>query len=145
VLVVVALGLGGLFIYQRSSGSNGPGDGKHDAPTARRDRPLERPGRPDGPLPALEVPADRRDTVRATRLEAEGDAAWQLNHMNEAMERSLDAWVLSPSAELALKLGEIHYQRDETAEAKAWWGRHLKETPSSRAAVYINSVLPHGD
>jgi serine/threonine-protein kinase len=65
--------------------------------------------------------------------------------MDEAKEKYSDAWVLNPTPELSLKLGELHYQRDETAEATAWWRRHIKDQPNSKAAIYINTVLPHGN
>jgi serine/threonine-protein kinase len=139
VLVVAAVGLGGLYVYQQSTRSH---DDPHaPAPSGERKRPV----RPGGPLYALEVPIERRDTVAANQLEAEGDAQWQLNRMDEAKEKYLDAWVQNPTAGLALKIGEVHFQRDEIAEAKAWWTRHLKESANSRAAIYINSVLPRGE
>jgi serine/threonine-protein kinase len=154
VLVLAAIGLGGLYVYQQQKAQQGGGGGtgsgdakdpKQANGTGDPKQPQVKQPRPSGPLHQLEVPIEKRDTVASARLESDGDAAWQSNRMDEAREKYLDAWVLNPTAELALKLGEIHYQRDETAEAKSWWTRHLKEQSSSKAAIYINTVLPHGD
>lgn len=142
VLVAAALGLGGFYVYQSQQKGkivDPPIDTKHDVPVPNA---IAKPVRPTGPLWAMEVPVEKRDMVLANQNEADGDNAWQLNRMDEAKEKYLDAWVLNPSPGLALKLGEIYYQRDETAEAKHWWTRHLKESANSRAAIYINSVLP---
>jgi serine/threonine-protein kinase len=144
VLVVAALGLGGLYVYQQSGKGQGPSiDPRHDVPTPNGTK--VKPTRPTGPLYAIEVSIEKRDLVLANQFESDGDNAWQLNRMDEAKDRYLDAWVLAPSAALALKLGEICFQRDETGEAREWWTRHLKESSNSRAAIYINSVLPKSE
>ena len=146
VLVVAAVGLGGFYVYQQQKQTTQlPSDPKPDVPVPGDDKRHARPTRPAGPLYGLEVPVEKRDAVAANQLELEGDNAWQLNRMDEAREKYLDAWVLNPTPGLALKLGEIHFQKDETAEAKHWWTRHLKDSATSRAAIYINSVLPRGD
>ncbi|MBL8956266.1 MAG: protein kinase [Myxococcaceae bacterium] len=144
VLVVAAIALGGFYVWQTQQKPKivePPIDPKHDVPVPGVDKTVK-PSRPTGPLYGLEVPIEKRDLVLANQYEAEGDNDWQLNRMDEAREKYLDAWILNPSAGLALKLGEICYQKDETAEAKHWWTRHLKESANSRAAIYINSVLP---
>ncbi len=146
VLVLAAVGLGGFYVYQQQGKTTQPSvDPKHDVPLPGNDKRATRPSRPQGPLYTLDVPVEKRDAVLANQFELDGDNAWQLNRMDEAKEKYLDAWVLNPTPGLALKLGEISFQKDETAEAKAWWTRHLKESSSSRAAIYINSVLPRGD
>jgi serine/threonine protein kinase len=149
VLVVAALGLAGLYWYQQHQTQRGTEvadpDPKGKPVNGNSGQTPVKVARPSGPLDQLEVPIEKRDTVAAARFEAEADASWQLNRMDEARDRYLDAWVLNPTPELALKLGEIYYQRDETAQAKAWWTRHLKEQQSSKAAIYINTVLPHGE
>jgi len=137
----------GLYFLPAAPGGEGGGDFRR--PEARREPQAARRCnntrlRPPGSLHGLEV-ADRearhgeRCAARGRRPTPPGSStAWTRRKRSTSMRGCS-----TPAPSSALKLGEIHYQRDETAEAKAVVDAALeKSSPGSRAAIYINTVLP---
>jgi eukaryotic-like serine/threonine-protein kinase len=84
----------------------------------------------------------QRSPQQARRLAREGDAAYREMDAGRAANKYREAFQLDPTPELALKLGEIYWQRQETEEARGWWRRHLKDTPGSAAREYIATRFP---
>nr|WP_255449817.1 MULTISPECIES: serine/threonine-protein kinase [Myxococcaceae] len=93
------------------------------------------------PLYALEVPLDARDPARAQQLAQAGDTAHEHGQLDVAAQRYREAFRLDPDPELALKLGELAWQRDATAEARGWWQRHLRDASDSHARRYIEQAM----
>jgi serine/threonine-protein kinase len=75
------------------------------------------------------------------RIATEGDDAWHKGAMDFALSRYLEAWRADPQPELALKIGEIYFQKDMNSEARAWWARYRKDVPSAKALSYIDQML----
>ena len=93
-------------------------------------------------LSEQQIPEALRDPAASSRLNHDGDAAWRRNDPAMAITKYKEAFSRDPMPELALKLGELYHQQDETAEARKWWGRHLTDAPSSKARAYIKQALP---
>ena len=93
------------------------------------------------PLYALEVPPAARDAAGAAALEREGDRAHAQGQWALAAQKYREAFQRAPDAELALKLGELAWQQDQTAEARGWWQRHLRDASDSRARRYIEQAI----
>ena len=93
------------------------------------------------PLYTLKVPLESRDVARAQALARAGDGAHERGDMDAAVARYREAFQLAPDPELALKLGELAWQRNETAEARGWWQRHLRDASDSRARRYIEQAI----
>lgn len=86
-------------------------------------------------------PREKRRPADATREAREGDDAWHRGNMDVALTSYLSAWQADPQPELALKIGELYYQKDMSAEARAWWGRYRKDAPNAKAQAYIEQML----
>jgi serine/threonine-protein kinase len=100
------------------------------------------------PLDELEVPLDSRNVEESRRFEADGDRMYHNGSLNQAASDYKKAFRLNPRPELALKLGEVYWQRYHTDsqlpqldEARDWWDRHLKDAPDSRARPYIEQNI----
>jgi serine/threonine-protein kinase len=120
VLVLLALGLGAAYLLL---GSRGP-------PVV-----VAAPARPwDLPAPAA------RDPKAAARLAAEGDEAVFAGQLAVAQQRFEAAWAADPVPELALKLGEITWQRDQLEEATGWFQRFRRDAPGSLAVEYVDRL-----
>jgi serine/threonine-protein kinase len=124
VLVLLALGLGAAFLLQ---GSRAP------------------PFAAAAPARAWELPAPTsgRDPAAAGRLTAEGDEAVFAGQLALAQQRFEAAWAVDPVPELALKLGEITWQRDQLEAATGWFQRFRRDAPGSLAVEYVDR-LPLG-
>jgi serine/threonine-protein kinase len=61
--------------------------------------------------------------------------------MDFALSRYLAAWDADPQPEIALKIGELYLQKDMEPEARAWWTRYRKDSPSQKAGAYIDQLL----
>jgi serine/threonine-protein kinase len=100
------------------------------------------------PLYEQDIPEGSRDVNESRRAETEGDRMFQSGSLNQAASEYKKAFKLNPRPELALKLGEVYWQRyhadgqrPQLDEARAWWARHLKDLPDSRARSYIEQSL----
>jgi eukaryotic-like serine/threonine-protein kinase len=151
-LVLTALSVTGVYVYQqRAHGtseaepfivpSNAPLP--TTAATTSTAGGAERPSGASDALPLFEVqvPVAQRDRTESTRLAREGDQAYRAGNLGLAATRYKEAFEKDPSPELSLKLGEVHYQRNQTQEAKGWWRRHLKDQADSKARRYIQQAF----
>jgi eukaryotic-like serine/threonine-protein kinase len=86
-------------------------------------------------------PREKRRPGDAIREMNEGDDAWHRGNMDVALTSYLNAWQADPQPELALKIGELYFQKDMSAEARAWWGRYRKDAPNAKAQPYIEQML----
>jgi len=94
------------------------------------------------PLWTLELdPSDRR-APEAARLAEQGDEAVFDANLDLAQARYEEAWRAAPSAELALKLGEVAYQQNRLKEAAGWWRRHRRDAPGSKAKAFLDRLPP---
>jgi serine/threonine-protein kinase len=99
------------------------------------------------PLYAQEFPLEGRDVDGSRRAEGDGDRMYQGGTLSQAATEYKRAFRLNPKPELALKLGEVYWQRylsegnrTQLEEARAWWSRHLKDQPDSKARPYIEQA-----
>ena len=76
-------------------------------------------------------------------MATEGDDAWHKGSIDVALSSYLNAWKADPQPELALKIGELYFQKDMADEARAWWARYRKDSPDAKAQPYIDQVLEH--
>ncbi|MDY7230775.1 serine/threonine-protein kinase [Hyalangium rubrum] len=112
--------------------------------------PGETSANPDAntPLYDQEIPVQKRNVDESRKAELEGDRVYQKGTLDQAASQYRSAFRLNPKPEIALKLGEVYWQRYHTDkqrpqldEARAWWARHLKDAPDSRARGYIEQSL----
>ncbi len=143
VLVCIAIGVAGVFIWQavlqkRAQQQqedvylpppNAPVPLGHDKAAAGAERLWDK-----------DVPDAKRDKPAAARLAAEGDRAWAQGERKAAIEKYREAFAANPDPQTSLKLGELYWQDDQTDEAKNWFARHTKDAPDSRARSYISEV-----
>ncbi len=138
-LVVISLGLAGFYVYQYLGASDDePYRPPPNAPMQINQNEIDG----DRPLHELEVPPQKRNAAEAERLERQGDEAVERGQLDLAATRYKEAFEKDPRPELSLKLGELYYQRSQTAEAKAWWARHLRDHPASKARAYVQQAFP---
>ena len=64
-------------------------------------------------------PREKRRPGDAIREAGEGDDAWHRGNMDVALTSYLNAWQADPQPELALKIGELYFQKDMGGEARA--------------------------
>jgi serine/threonine-protein kinase len=142
VLVLIALGVASAFILQvvKQKGEEQVFVPPPNAPVKLID-PKNRPVDFER-LWKQEIPEAARDPAGSARLAHDGDVAWHRGDSVIAITKYKEAFAKDPSPELALKLGELYYQQDELAEAKAWWERHLADAPASKARSYIKQATP---
>jgi eukaryotic-like serine/threonine-protein kinase len=132
-LVLASIGVAGYALHGRLRAPA--------APLASAASTADAPAPTPEPLYALEVPLEARDPAGAERLARAGDLAHEHGQLDVAAERYREAFRLAPDPELALKLGELAWQRDQTAEARGWWQRHLRDATDSRARRYIEQAI----
>ncbi len=126
LLVVLALGLAGLYAWQIIG--------------QRKPAFVAAPPSEDQPLWGLELdPKDRRGP-EAARLAEKGDEAVFDANLQLAEARYEQAWRADPTPELALKLGEMAYQQNRIEEAARWWRRFRHDAPASRASEYLDQL-----
>jgi eukaryotic-like serine/threonine-protein kinase len=126
LLVVLALGLGGMYVWQLV--------GQHKPVFA----PAPQPG--GQPLWALEVAPEDRRLAESARLAEKGDDAVFDANLQLAEARYEQAWKADPTPELALKLGEMAYQQNHLEEASRWWQRFRNDAPGSIAKAYLDQL-----
>ena len=90
----------------------------------------------------LALSADKRNAKDAEKAMAEGDALWHDRKTDLSLTRYLVAWQADQRPEIALKIGEIYFQKNKLEDARNWWGRVRKDAPSSSAIAYLNAVMP---
>ncbi len=130
LLVVLALGLAALYgwsVMQKPKEVYVP---PPNAPLASSGQAYE-----------YDPPREKRRPSDATREMHEGDDAWHRGNMDVALTAYLNAWQADPQPELALKIGELYFQKDMNAEARNWWGRYRKDSPNAKALPYIDQML----
>ncbi|MFZ5469214.1 MAG: protein kinase domain-containing protein [Myxococcota bacterium] len=137
-LVLLALSLGGVYLYQlRFTGPAEPYEPPPNAPVQ-----LSRQSAAAKPLYEADVPAPLRHPEKAVRLAREGDDAQERGLADLAAAKYKEAFENDPTPELALKLGELYYQRNDIREARGWWARHLRDQRESKARGYIQQAFP---
>ncbi|MGV3624862.1 MAG: serine/threonine-protein kinase [Archangium sp.] len=94
-----------------------------------------------GKLFDYDPPREKRRPGDATKISLEGDDAWHKGAMDFALSRYIAAWEADPQPELALKIGELYFQKDMTDDARAWWGRYRKDAPLGKAVPYVEKML----
>jgi len=138
-LVVVAVGLAAVYLYTASTGVQEPVPVKREAPVALQPTSGD-PNVQDPPYERI-IAADRQDREGSARLARSGDLAHQNGDLDTAASAYTEAFLKAPSSELSLKLGEVHYQLNQTDKAKGWWKRHLRDQADSRAKPYIQNAF----
>jgi serine/threonine-protein kinase len=100
------------------------------------------------PLYEQDIPDQNRDVNESRKAEADGDRMFQSGSLNQAASDYKKAFRFNPRPEVALKLGEVYWQRyhvdgqrPQIDEARAWWSRHLTDLPDSKARAYIEQSL----
>jgi serine/threonine-protein kinase len=141
-LALVSLALGGYWLFSswRSSSRDKPFVPPKNAPI---------PGQESGALlpDALpgyerEIPKEARNPEQAERLEQSGDEAFKRSHLDLAATEYKKAFLLNPTPELSLKLGEVYWVRKHTDAARGWWMRHLRDLPDSKARATLLKKMP---
>ncbi|MHB8876649.1 MAG: protein kinase domain-containing protein [Myxococcaceae bacterium] len=142
-LVVISVGLAGVYLYQLYFGPGSePYQPPPNAPVRIDPGVLVVPPVSEPPLYEREIPAVRRDPERFSRLTREGDEAHQRGLGDIAAAKYQEAFEIDPAPELSLKLGEIYFQRNESEKARGWWTRHLRDQSGSKARSYIEQAFP---
>jgi serine/threonine-protein kinase len=130
LLVLLALTIGGIYLWNMMQKKPEVYVPPPNAPLTGSGRPWE-----------YDPPREKRRPGESTRIGQEGDDAWHKGAMDFALSRYLDAWNADPQPELALKIGEIYFQKGMEDDARQWWTRYRKEVPNSKALPYIEPVL----
>jgi serine/threonine protein kinase len=135
MVAVVALALTGLVIFLNKRREPAPAQAFVIAP-AEPTVGNTPPNTPPSSLTdayELQIPASQRSPAEANRLAREGDSAFRQRDLTLAAKKYREAFAKDPMPEFSLKLGEIHYQLNESQQAKGWWKRHLKDQTDSKA------------
>jgi serine/threonine-protein kinase len=144
-LVVISIGLAGVYMYQLYFGP-GASDAYRPPPNVpiRLDPNVvtAQPLVPDRALYERDIAAVNRDPEKAARLAREGDEAHQRGLGDIAVAKYQEAFENDPNPELSLKLGELYFQRNDSEKARGWWARHLKDQAGSKARSYIEQAFP---
>jgi eukaryotic-like serine/threonine-protein kinase len=144
-LVVASVAVTATYFFQvRNASEPEPFVVPHNAPVPSATATAVRPSRErPSPMPLYEaqVPPGQRDRVEAARLAREGDQLFRSGNVGLAATKYKEAFEKDPSPELSLKLGELHYQRNQTQEARGWWRRHLRDQSDSKARRYIQQAF----
>ncbi|MFT3708744.1 MAG: serine/threonine-protein kinase [Archangium sp.] len=130
LLVLLALTIGGIYVWNMMQKKPEVYVPPPNAPLTGSGRPWE-----------YDPPREKRRPGESTRIGQEGDDAWHKGAMDFALSRYLDAWNADPQPELALKIGEIYFQKGMEQDAREWWTRYRKEVPNSKALPYIEPML----
>jgi len=96
------------------------------------------------PVWAREVPPEKRDPAKAATLLQDGDNLYLAGERGLARSKYLDAFEAEPTAAVALKLGMLARQRgpEGDAEARGFFARALKESPTSPARAVVREWYP---
>jgi serine/threonine-protein kinase len=146
-LVLAALAIAAYYYFSIHGG--GPSDAPYTRPI-NAPVPGETKVAPDANAPLYEqdIPLESRNVDESRRAETDGDRMFRSGPLNQAASEYKRAFRHNPRPELALKLGEVYWQRyhvdgqrPQLEEARAWWDRHLKDLPDSRARAYIDQSL----
>ncbi len=136
---VLVLGAVGFFVYYFGIGAgSGSENGGYQLPQ-NAPRPINAGA--DVPDYQRQIPSASRNVDKARKLTRDGDRDVMAGELVRATSLYREAFLYNPEAELALKLGELYWQRDNTDEARGWWVRHLTDMPDSRARAYIEVRL----
>lgn len=92
-------------------------------------------------LHELELPPEARNPAQSAQLEAQGDLAMHSGSVEQALQKYLSAWQANPTPELALRIGELYFQKDMPSDARNWWARYRKDAPAGASLPYIDARL----
>ena len=92
-------------------------------------------------LHELELPPEARNPAQSAQLEAQGDLALHSGSVEQALQKYLSAWQANPTPELALRIGELYFQKDMPSDARNWWARYRKDAPAGASLPYIDARL----
>jgi hypothetical protein len=131
-LVLVAAAGAGVLAFKPLT--DGP------APTTATIAPLVS----SAPVWAREVPPEKRDPAKAATLVQDGDNLYLAGERALARSKYLEAFEAEPTAAVALKLGMLARQRgpEGDAEARGFFARALKESPTSPARAVVREWYP---
>ena len=141
VLVTISVSLAGWYLYGLYFADGAP-LAQPDGVTTPVGAPVPIEGVDAAPLFELDIPKDEGRLEHARSKAREGDAAWRQNNLDMAVTRYREAWQAYPDPGLALRMGQVHHLRKQTAAAEGWWKRHLRDKPDSNARAYILSLAP---
>ncbi len=130
LLVTLAVGLAGLYAWSVMQ-----------KPREVYVPPANAPLTGSGQLYEYDPPPEKRRRGDSAREANEGDDAWHRGNMDVALTSYLNAWQADPQPELALKIGELYFQKDMNAEARSWWARYRKDAHNAKAQAYIEKML----
>ncbi|MBZ4335109.1 serine/threonine-protein kinase [Corallococcus interemptor] len=136
---VLVLGAVGFFVYYFGIGAGSGSEGNQYVAPPNAPRLLTSGS--DQPDYLRQIPSNARNVDKARKLTQDGDRDVLAGELVRATSSYKEAFNFNPEAELALKLGELYWQRDNTDEARGWWVRHLTDMPDSRARAYIEVRL----
>ncbi|NPC75485.1 serine/threonine protein kinase [Corallococcus sp. AB004] len=136
---VLVLGAVGFFVYYFGIGAGSGSEGNQYVAPPNAPRLLTSGS--DQPDYLRQIPSNARNVDKARKLTQDGDRDVMAGELGRATSSYKEAFNFNPEAELALKLGELYWQRDNTDEARGWWVRHLTDMPDSRARAYIEVRL----
>ncbi|NBD13505.1 MULTISPECIES: serine/threonine-protein kinase [Corallococcus] len=136
---VLVLGAVGFFVYYFGVGAGSGSEGNQYQPPPNAPRQLT--AGTDQPEYLRQIPSTSRNVDKARKLTQDGDRDVLAGELTRATSSYKEAFLFNPEAELALKLGELYWQRENTDEARGWWVRHLTDMPDSRARAYIELRL----
>jgi serine/threonine-protein kinase len=83
------------------------------------------------------IPPRQRDEREALRRKQLGYEAYKNGNLDLAATEYRNAFVLDPTPELSLMLGEVYWARGFNDEARGWWRRHLRDAPDSKARATL--------
>ncbi|RKH50676.1 serine/threonine protein kinase [Corallococcus llansteffanensis] len=138
---MLVLGAVGFFVYYFGIGAGSGTEGTQYLPPSNAPRQLNATGAESEPDYLREIPSNARNIEKARKLTQAGDRDVLAGDLGRAATSYKEAFSFNPDAELALKLGEMYWQREQTDEARGWWERHLRDMPDSRARPYIEIRL----
>ncbi|MCY1044739.1 serine/threonine-protein kinase [Corallococcus sp. bb12-1] len=139
---VLVLGAVGFFVYYFGIGAGSGAEGNSYLPPPNAPRQLTAGTDPNQPPEYLrQIPSTSRNVDKARKLTQDGDRDVLAGELSRATASYKEAFSFNPEAELALKLGELYWQRDQTDEARGWWERHMRDMPDSKAREYIEKRL----
>jgi serine/threonine protein kinase len=139
LLVAVSVGLAGWYLYGLYFGDDAPLATPHNAPTPGAPVPIQ--GVDTRPPFEWVIARDEGRRPQAESLGREGDNAWRQNQLDRAATRYREAWETYPDPQFSLRMGQIHFLRNERELARGWWRRHLEDKPDSQARAYIDAQL----
>ncbi|MCP3059907.1 protein kinase [Myxococcus sp. K38C18041901] len=143
--VLLVLGAGLFFAYFYYTQGPGKGGASHfpipsNAPVPGRTGSVL-PSDADQPLYERMIPAADRNVDLSRKHAQDGDQSLERGKLDMAATSYRNAFEANPDPELALKLGEVYWQRDQMDEARNWWMRHLRDVRDSRARALIEQRL----